>query len=470
MKLYRSHLTLLLLLPVSFLWHCGPEDGPSGPGKVVIIPKDTTKPPDTVKVGPCGLVKCPDTVVVPIGLDTSALALRAATLAESGLNLGIDLVRSQALQSNRPAQWTAVPGDSDSAAQAWSVAPFGIYLRVSSQARVLSRGYEKRRWSTALIGQDLKLDDYPALGLTNHEGNMVLALRGEVEGPVMLWHGTVRNADYNAVRYLGRTRNVIVWDSTAAIWKSLPIPFARTEAWMERRAQELDSIRVTGKVAADEAFERTEIVADGFTLSGHQWENTRFYCAGSLTLGAGAVFRDCQIVAATLRIGNDARFQGGAVMSLGRMEIQGSPVLSGQFLSGDTLVVNIASTLEDCPVFYVSGKADINSQRGMLHIANAQGRGIFLFQGNPELYGSTSLALDAGTDLGGFAYTTAFMDIRGYFRGSILGKNLYFYLSPTIYLGHFAYAHCALAPVGAILPFGAVWEGVEPKVIARLMK
>lgn len=28
----------------------------------------------------------------------------------------------------------------------------------------------------------------------------------------------------------------------------------------------------------------------------------------------------------------------------------------------------------------------------------------------------------------------------------------------------------APAPVGTILPFGAVWEGVEPKVVSRMLK
>jgi hypothetical protein len=161
-----------------------------------------------------------------------------------------------------------------------------------------------------------------------------------------------------------------------------------------------------------------------------------------------------------VRIQGDARFEGGAVLATGRMDITGVPVLGGQFLSGDSLILNVASPLANYPVFYVEGH-DVNNRRaGALRVANAQGKGIFIYHGSALYSDGANLMLDAGTDLTGFAYANGLMDIRGRFRGSVIGETLHFMLGGTTYIGHLAYATCALAPVGTRLPFAAMRPGM----------
>ena len=84
------------------------------------------------------------------------------------------------------------------------VRTWGLFARARSVGRTSLPPPGRSEVVEELLGQALDLRKMPALGLLNHEGNMVLAGNAQVTGPVLLWRGSVRKAtDYN-VRWTGQ--------------------------------------------------------------------------------------------------------------------------------------------------------------------------------------------------------------------------------------------------------------------------
>lgn len=488
----------LLLLGLSSFWRCSCDSGnPIAPGKTPtdtlpnttcgkpVCPDTTIKTPcglpvcpDTTIKTPCGLPVCPDTLIktpcglpvcrdsIPPGVDTSAFRRQAEALADSAFAQALAFLRQSGPTAERQAAWVAAP--SESSGYAWSVRQLGMYRRIHGRSLVRAGPYAITRSVSALAGQGLALDDYPAFGLTNPSGNMVLALNAEVSGPVLLTRGDVRKAtDYN-VRYTGRSTKVTVWDSSAAVWKGLPLRFPAVRAWDSATAAELAK---PGGPGSDGAWDSTLWFPDAVSLPPGLREHQRILCKGKLTLERGVDLRDCLVAAGEVVIQGDARIEGGAVFSAGKMAIGGEPTLKSQFLARDVLQVSVQAPLQGFPLFYAEGRASGYTHSGSLQVLQAQGEGIFLADTDPSGAQASNLdhalVFSAATDLRGFASTDYLLDGRGRFRGCVLAHNLGFRLGDTIWMGHLGYGDFGLAEVGLRLAFPALAAEREPLVLAR---
>ncbi|MEO7425244.1 MAG: hypothetical protein ABI036_08655 [Fibrobacteria bacterium] len=425
----------------------------------VIVHPDTSKGhctvwfcPDSLPKPPCAKPACRDSL--PQGTDTAVVRRRAEALIDSGLQRALDFAGGGP-SLERSFQW--VPAGSDSSGYAWSLQRLGLYRRVFVSATARSANGSLTRTASALVGQSMNLDDYPVFGLTNHSGNMVLALNAEVSGPVYLYSGSVRKATDNAVRYTGRTASVGLWESGAPIREELPFRFPWARAWDSAAALELERMASEAPLR-DDAWSGSQVLTGEVLLTAGIREHQRIYVLGTLTLGRGVDLRDCMVLASEVRIESDARIEGGVVFSAGKMSIAGAPRLKGQFLARDTLTVSIQSVLEDYPAFYAEGRYEEYLHIGGINVMQAQGEGIFLTDSRTDPIAdiNPSMRFGSATDLRGFASSDAYMDPRGRFRGCMLGDNLRFTLGGTIWLGHLGYGDYGFAPIGLTLPFPAM--------------
>jgi hypothetical protein len=496
--LIRPLMFVLLLSAVASLWRCSCDAGnPTSPGKTPIDTVPNTacgKPvcPDTTVKTPCGLPVCPDTTIktpcglpvcpdttfrtpcglpvcadsIPPGLDTSAARRQAEALADTAFAQAMAFLRQSGPAAEMQIAWVNAP--SESSGYAWSVRQLGMYRRIHGRSIVRAGPYAITRNVSALAGRELAMDEYPAIGLTNSYGNMVLALNAEVSGPVLLTRGDVRKStDYN-VRYTGRTSQVTVWDSSAAIWKGLPLRFPAARAWDSAMASELSKPNGPGP---DASWDSTAWFPDPISLPPGVRQHQRILCKGKLILGDGVDLRDCLVAAGEIAIQGDARIEGGAVFSAGKMAIVGEPNLKSQFLSRDVLRISMQAPLKGFPLFYAEGRASERTHTGSLQVSQAQGEGIFLADTYPAGTITSNLehalVFGAATDLKGFASTDHVIDARGRFRGCVLADNLGFVLGETTWIGHLAYGDFGLADVGLRLAFPATEAGREPLVLAR---
>lgn len=491
----RAILCLTLLLGIPWLWQCSSKSGhPTGPivpdtsgvkppivnpqdtgkGKPVVvdtIPKidtvpkvDTVPKIDSVPKSPCGKSVCVDTIP-PAGLDTAAMRTVADVLADSGIRLGLAYASQAGLSAERAPIWTSA--GSDSVGYSYSLRQIGLFKRLFSHAQVRSGRFSIDSRKTVLAGQSLTLDDFPALGLTNPQGSMVLALSAEVSGPVLLSRGDVRRStDYN-IRYVGRTGTVSLWDTSSAAWKRLPMSFTEARKWNSEAAAELDRLSAGGHPVPDDSWDTTLVLLGAQALPAGLRRHSRIYVTGSLTLGTGVDLRDCQVISSDIHIEGEANIQGGVVFSTGIMTITGQPTLKSQFIARTTLNLAVQSRLQGYPVFYVEGRNEGYTHLGSLQVTQAQGEGIFLVDSGPGQAngGTPSLVFSPSTDLRGFAYTDSFMDPRGRFRGSLIGYNTRFELSGSIWIGHLGYADVGLAPIGLSLPFPGTRKSDEWRIL-----
>ncbi len=359
--------------------------------------------------------------------------------------------------AEHPLVWVSM--GPDSTGFAWSLQQFGLYRRIFVQSQVHSNGITLRKRSSALVGQNLLLDEFPSLGMTNSDGNVALCLNARISGPVLLKRGGVRLATHIKVRYQGPSQTFIVWNSTHPLWNQLPLQFPTARNWNSKKTAELAAI-TPGNPPADASWDSTLILTGPVTLNGVNHRHSRIFIKGELTLGSGVDLRDCQIVASEVKIEGDATIDGGVVFSAGKMTITGSPKLKGQFISRDTLLLAVQSTLEGFPVFYTEGWNSQTEYQGSMRILEARGEGIFLIDTDlPAVWNSRpNLYIGENTQLTGLVSTDHFMDPRGVFRGSVIGHNLHFQKDGTIWVGHLGYANLGLAPVGTVLGFPAVWD------------
>ena len=492
----------LLALSLSAIWSCSDlaEEGPMDPRFKVVTPRpdttkpdttkpdttkpdttkpdttkpdttkpDTTKPdttkPDTTKPD----TTKPDTTKPDINnSDTTALQKLLGALADTGIAAGLESIRAQGFDKDVDPVWKTTA--SESTGYSYSIRQYGLFKRIHVVSRVRAGTFRADKRAAARAGHVLGLDAFPSLGVLAPGSNLGLALDAEVAGPVYIPNGVYRFMDDYAVRYRGSIKTLTVWNKDSEFAKLMPFTFAKTRTWVKDGKRQVADLGSSPAPAADPEWETTEVFEGGKVLSGRTWDGAKLLCPGRITLGAGAVLKDCLIMASEIRIEGNAQVSGLAFAS-GAMTVAGQPSLKGQFIAGDSLRIDIASPLSDYPVFYVQGQDTVGSRSGQLDIVRATGQGVFLYSGDSlgvNLYLlPASITLGPETDLQGFAYTRGMVGVSGRFRGSVIGKGPAFYKDPTIYTGILGGGNLGLAPAGTAFPFAGIIPGGTPSVSER---
>jgi hypothetical protein len=324
----------------------------------------------------------------------------------------------------------------------------------------------------ALLGQSLDLARFPAIGLLNHEGNMVLAGSAQVTGPVMLWRGDVRKATDYHMRWTGGQGHVgPTWDSTADAWKRAGIDFGRADRWMEAQGRMLEA----GDFSADGDYDSGKVadlrLGDSVLLADTVIANARI-TARRLTVGAGARLRDCKLAAKSIEIREGAELLRVIAFAQGNLHITGGTILGGQFLAGDSIRLATDRPLAGWPFFYARGRMSNRGRPdsamvGALIIAKAAGQGLFISacREHPPYDQQERLIVAKGVRLSGFLFTPCYAHMEGDLDGSLICHNLRLDYQGTIWLGHLKDSR--ISHSRARLPVPLLFPGLEPAVFGR---
>lgn len=330
-----------------------------------------------------------------------------------------------------------------------TVRTHGLFARVRSVGSTdLPRPGRSREYS-ALVGQILDLGTLPALGLLNHEGNMVLAGNTQVTGPVMLWRGDVRKSTDYHVRWSGKGgHSGALWDSTAKAWKSAIVDFDRAEAWMKAQERMLAAKDFSGDGDYDSGMVVDIVLPDSGVLMDTVLTNARIRAGRVLKVGSGTRLVDCKLASGRIIIEGDAVLERALVYAGRTLEVNGGRIEGGQFLAMDSVRIASGSPLKGYPVFYAQGRMvkrglPDSSMTGALLIGNVSGEGIFLSAclEHPPYDQDIRLSVASGARLTGLLYTPCMARMEGSLQGSLICHNLKFKHEGTIWLGHLRNAH-----------------------------
>lgn len=321
----------------------------------------------------------------------------------------------------------------------------------------------------ALLGQILDLSRMPAIGLLNHEGNMVLAGTAQVTGPVMLWRGDVRKATDYHMRWTGGQGHAgPTWDSTADAWKRANIDFVRADGWMAAQSRMLDA----GDFSSDGDYDSGKVAelrpGDSVLLADTVISHARIV-AGRLTIGTGARLRDCKLAAKAIEIREGAELLRVIAYAQGNLRITGGTIRSGQFLAGDSIRLAMDRPLAGWPFFYARGRMSKRGRPdsamvGALIIDKAAGQGLFVSacREHPPYDQQERLIVAKGVRLSGFLFTPCYAHMEGDLDGSLLCHNLRLDYQGTIWLGHLKDSR--ISQSRARLPAPLLFPGLDPEV------
>lgn len=358
-----------------------------------------------------------------------------------------------------------------------TVRTHGLFARARSVGTTgLPRPGRSRPYA-ALLGQTLDLGRLPALGLLNHEGNMVLAGNAQVTGPVMLWRGDVRKATDYHVRWTGSGGHAgALWDSTAEAWKYARVDFKRAEAWIKDQEGMLAAGGSADGFGKDADFDsgtvRDMVLPDSARLDSGLVD-ARVMAAQVLRVGSGARLRGCKLMSRRIVIEGGALVERSLAYASRTLDIQGAGIEGGQFLAGDSLRIDAGAKLRGYPVFYaqgrmaVLGKAD-TSYPGALLVGKAEGEGLFFSacQGHPQYDQEIRLSIGPGARLKGLLYTPCHARMEGSLEGSLICHNLKFEYQGTIWLGHLKDARIHALSGKSVIPAPLMFPGFPPAAFA----
>lgn len=324
------------------------------------------------------------------------------------------------------------------------VRTWGLYGRVRSTGKTILPLPGRSKVVEAMLGQALDFGKLPAVGLLNHEGNMVLAGNAQVTGPVLMWRGSVRKAtDYN-VRWTGQGGHVgAIWDSTAPIWKTVTLDFERAESWMNLQEKMLAAHDFEKDGDFDSGMVQDLVMRDSGFLADTILAHTRIVASRYLRIGNGAQLRDCKLLAPEIRIEGDAFLERALVLAQKKLTVHGGKILGGQFLAGDTLLIESDSPIAKYPVFYVRGSMKNrglpdSSMTGAMILKKLQGEGLFLapFLESPPYDQEIRMTIFPAVQLKGLLYCGGQVQMEGQLQGSLICRGLKFAYKGTIWLGH----------------------------------
>lgn len=355
-----------------------------------------------------------------------------------------------------------------------TVRTHGLFARVNSLGRTGLPPPGRTHAYAGLIGQAVDLGRLPALGLLNHEGNVVLAGKAEVSGPIMLWRGDARKATDYHVRWQGGAGHAgPVWDSAAPAWKRCETDFRRADKWMAEQAGLLASGDFGKDGDYDSGTVEDLVLPDSALLTDTLLADTRIRARRVLRVGSGARLMDCKLMSERIIVEAGADLDRVLAYAGRTLDVKGGRIRGGQYLAGDSLRIASDGPLTGFPVFYAQGRmsgrghAD-SAMVGALILEKAKGEGLFLSAARERpLYDQEiRLAVNPGVRVSGLLYTTGYARMEGNLVGSLICHNLKFEFKGTIWLGHLKDARLTALKPGQVIPAPLLFPGFFPAAFA----
>jgi hypothetical protein len=355
-----------------------------------------------------------------------------------------------------------------------TVRTHGLFARVQSLGRTSLPAPGRAHAYAGLIGQAMDLGRLPALGLLNQEGNVVLAGKAEVSGPVMLWRGDVRKATDYHVRWEGGAGHAgPVWDSAAPAWKRCEIDFQRADKWMAEQSAMLASGDFGRDGDYDSGTVEDLLLPDSALLTDTLMADTRVRARRVLRVGSGARLMDCKLLSERIIIEAGADLDRVLVYAGRTLDVKGGRIRGGQYLAGDSLRIASDGPLTGYPVFYAQGRmrnrgrAD-SAMVGALILKKAKGEGLFFSAAreHPPFDQDIRLAVEPGVRVRGLLFTTGYARMEGNLIGSLICHNLKFEYKGTIWLGHLKEAQLTALKPGQRIPAPLLFPGLFPAAFA----
>jgi hypothetical protein len=273
---------------------------------------------------------------------------------------------------------------------------------------------------------------------------LVLAGKGRIEGPVLLWRGGVRKAtDYKVRAEAIASHAGTVWDSSASTWSRVVPDFRRATEWMARQNEWLNGRLLDNDDDYDSGHVVDWPLSDSVLLSDTLIQATRIRARNRITVESGAELIHCKLLAPEIRIKGNARLRNSLAYASRNLIVAGGELQGGFFASAESLSISNERPLQAWPVFFVqgrkifSGKAD-SGFVGILNIEKANGEGLFLsdMSAAPEYDQQIRLVLGKRSSVTGLLYCGGYAQIEGQVLGSVLCRNLRFEHKGTIWIGH----------------------------------
>ncbi|MDB5050702.1 MAG: hypothetical protein JWO30_3773 [Fibrobacteres bacterium] len=355
-----------------------------------------------------------------------------------------------------------------------TVRTHGLFARARSIGKTdLPRPGRSREYP-AILGQLLDLGKLPALGLLNHEGNMVLAGNAQVTGPVMLWRGDIRKAtDYN-VRWTGKAgHSGAVWDSTAPAWKLAVADFRRADAWMKAQEDILAARDFSKDTDYDSGMVKDLLLPDSAVIADSVMRDTRILADRVLRIGTGTKLSNCKLVSRRVIIEGDASLERTLVYAARTIHILGGRILGGQFLAGDSIRIATGQPLQGYPVFYAQGRMSNRGKPdsaavGAVELVKTTGEGLFFSacKDHSPYDQEVRLSISPGSHLAGLLFTPCYARMEGSLEGSLICHNLKFEYKGTIWLGHLKDGQINAMSGRKVIPAPLLFPGFPPAAFA----
>lgn len=350
----------------------------------------------------------------------------------------------------------------------------GLFGRAESEGHTRLPFNGRTQARTSLLGQALDLGRLPALGLFNHEGNLVLAGNAQIHGAVMLWRGDVRKATDYKVRWNGKGigHNGPVWDSTAPAWAWIHPDFQRAQEWVQNQLNLINGAGLDSDSDYDQGRVADFYQSDTILIADTIFGNTRIRSSKAIRVGSGAKLYHCKLLAPEIIVEDGSVLDGVLAFASGKLQLNGGSLMGGQFIARDSIRIHLSEPLEGWPVFYAQGRMihrgrSDSSYVGALSVEKANGQGIFLsaMTDAPVFDQEIRLLLGSETSLSGFFYCGGYARAEGQVKGSLLCRNLKFQHDGTIWLGHLRNARLEGFSGSAVIPAPLLFPGFQVEAL-----
>jgi hypothetical protein len=308
---------------------------------------------------------------------------------------------------------------------------FGARLKYLIQGLARYPFFPAHRTLRVDIGQSLELSEQPVLALLDRSASLAVGANARIQGPVLLFHGQVRKAEFTKVDYTGRDLEIeALWDSGSAAWKRLPFSAVNLSAWLQTEALQLAAAKET---KGSDSLNRKGIV---------------FRRSGLLRLGDDFHGNQAQLTAESIEMADGASCSQCVLTALKDMKIRGQVhIEGGQFLAGDTLQLDVATPVRGHAWFLTLGKSTDSAsgtvRQGLLDVRNLRGEVVLFTAGQVGLEQPQwlDLRLDESVDIQGLVYSAGVATLAGRIQGAVTVHHLSVEKKGTIYINTLVNTH-----------------------------
>lgn len=333
----------------------------------------------------------------------------------------------------------------------------GALLNFEIQGSAQYPFYTAKRTLRVDIGQNLELSEQPAIGLLDRSATLALGFNAIVKGPILLYHGQVKKAEFTKVDYTGKVLQIdTLWDSASTAWKRLPFSMSHLSYWMAAEAP---------KVAASQDLES----ADSLNRQGAVFRKN-----GTLRLKEDFHGDHARLTAVSIEMVDGASCNHCVLTALNDFKIRGNVAIEGgQFLAGDSLLLDIVPPIRDGAWFLTVGKsvdiADGSARFGAMDVRRLRGEAVIFTAGTVGLERPQwmDLTLSENVDIEGMVYCAGVATLAGRIQGSVLVHHLSVEKQGTVYINTLVNTHVSVPQKKKSIRFPIAMVGIPYSTLSR---